>query len=135
MYTTYDPKTGRIVNVISDRRLADGLPCIPGTYLASDYYVRNNRPYKYPARPGPGSWRWDVTDEVWLFDAEQTAHQIRQLRDQALARVDRVNPMWYESIGQQRQEQLQAYRQALLDITDQPGFPRQVQWPVRPEWL
>jgi hypothetical protein len=49
--------------------------------------------------------------------------------------VDRVNPIWYVSLGVEQQVALQEYRQALLSVPQQPGFPESVTWPTRPPWL
>jgi pyruvate,orthophosphate dikinase len=37
--------------------------------------------------------------------------------------------------GVERQVALQEYRQALLAVPQQPGFPDQVIWPTKPSWL
>lgn len=135
MWTSYDTNTGLIMSVITDRSTAGGRPTIAGCWSASEYYVKNNRAYRYPARPGAGAWQWDLATETWQFDAAKTARDLRALRDRALAGVDRVNPMWWASLSPERQTQLQAYRQALLDLPQQPGWPMEVIWPERPRWL
>jgi hypothetical protein len=35
----------------------------------------------------------------------------------------------------EQQQQLQTYRQALLDVPQQAGFPDTIEWPEKPEWL
>jgi hypothetical protein len=49
--------------------------------------------------------------------------------------VDAITAVWYNSLGQQQQAELQAYRQALLAVPQQAGFPLQVEWPPKPVWL
>jgi len=47
--------------------------------------------------------------------------------------VDSVNPIRWESLTQQQKDDLISYRQALLDIPQQVGFPTSITWPIPPE--
>jgi hypothetical protein len=49
--------------------------------------------------------------------------------------IDRINPIWYASLNTDQQQQLIEYRQALLAVPQQSGFPETVTWPVKPTWL
>ena len=66
---------------------------------------------------------------------EVTVSHVRHDRDQLLQAVDRVNPIWYSSLSDQQQLELQTYRQELLDVPMQAGFPIDVVWPAKPTWL
>jgi hypothetical protein len=60
----------------------------------------------------------------------------RQARDLTLNQtVDRVNPVWYASLTDSQRAELASYRQALLDVTQQQGFPDSINWPEKPSWL
>jgi len=135
MWTSYDTLTGKILATMTDRKSAGKNAVIAGSWSASKYYIKANRAWPYPPKPGAGTWQWDLATETWQFDAEKTARELRASRDRALESVDRVNPMWWASLSPERQTQLQAYRQALLDLPQQPGWPMQVIWPERPRWL
>jgi hypothetical protein len=63
------------------------------------------------------------------------ADQTRLVRNQLLAAVDRINPVWWNSLTPQQQQELIVYRQALLDVPQQSGFPTAVSWPAKPAWL
>jgi hypothetical protein len=63
------------------------------------------------------------------------ADQTRLVRNQLLVAVDRVNPVWWNSLTPQQQQELIVYRQALLDVPQQTGFPTDVSWPSKPSWL
>ena len=69
------------------------------------------------------------------LDASAAA-QIRMERDNILATV--VDPIvsnnlrWAE-MTTEKQAEWAAYRTALLDITDQAGFPTDITWPTKPE--
>jgi len=59
----------------------------------------------------------------------------RALRNKLLQEhVDAVNPIRYEFLTDQQRQQLRDYRQALLDLPQQPGWPA-VAWPTKPDWL
>ena len=135
MFTTYDARTGQIISNITSANLAGGLPIIPGQYAASTYYIRNGQAHPYPPVPGPGYWKWDNQSLSWQYDYSEANTALRRLRDRALESVDRVNPMWWTSLTDEKRSQLQAYRQALLDLPQQPGWPSEVVWPTRPTWL
>jgi hypothetical protein len=47
--------------------------------------------------------------------------------------VDSVNPIRWESLTQQQKDELIAYRQELLDIPQQVGFPVTIIWPDPPQ--
>ena len=60
---------------------------------------------------------------------------IRNLRNTLLAQVDRVNPVWYANLSDEQRNELGAYRAALLEVPQQPGFPDTISWPSKPSWL
>ena len=67
---------------------------------------------------------------------EITKDAVRYLRDQKLKReVDPIvsNPLRWGSLNDAEQLAFTVYRQNLLDITEQEGFPHNVVWPTKPE--
>ena len=68
------------------------------------------------------------------LDAEAAA-AVRAQRDFILAtEVDPIvsNPLRWADLTTEQQNAWSAYRTALLDITDQAGFPHSVTWPTKP---
>lgn len=83
-------------------------------------------------------------------DVDGAADIARKIRDKMLAEtdnkcaLDRVLPeapestifsgwiTWLRSLAQVRSNAWGIYRQALRDITDQPGFPLNIEWPQSP---
>lgn len=59
---------------------------------------------------------------------EQLASRVRMRRDSMISRTDFYVQPDYPS-DPEGLEAVKAYRQALRDITEQSGFPRNVQWP------
>ena len=69
------------------------------------------------------------------LDAEAAAW-VRNERDYRLATdVDPIvsNPLRWGSLSDEQQLAFTVYRQNLLDITEQEGFPHNVVWPTKPE--
>lgn len=90
-----------------------------------------------PVMPGPGysynGSEWVPPTQEWLDT--QAAKFVRATRDTKLRReVDPVvtNPLRWADLSQEKQTEWSNYRKALLDITDQAGFPHEVVWPVKP---
>jgi hypothetical protein len=47
--------------------------------------------------------------------------------------VDRINAVRWNSMTQEQRDAWTQYRQDLLDVPSQPGFPRNIIWPTKPE--
>jgi len=64
---------------------------------------------------------------------EQLAEQARTTRNQLLAESDWTQlPDARAAMGAEKASEWDNYRQALRDITDQPGYPSEIIWPVKP---
>lgn len=68
------------------------------------------------------------------LDAE-AAQEIRNVRNSLLSRMDAVvsNPLRWSDFTEEQQQAWTDYRQALLDVPQQDGFPHDVTWPEKPE--
>lgn len=63
----------------------------------------------------------------------ELATSVRARRDELLRmNVDSMNPMRWASMSEAQQSAWMEYRQALLDVPAQDGFPNVV-WPIKPE--
>lgn len=61
---------------------------------------------------------------------------LRDLRDKTLKDdIDAINPIRYESLTDSQRTELKAYRQELLDVPQQSGWPTNVSWPTKPTWM
>jgi hypothetical protein len=76
----------------------------------------------------------DIVDDTSI-DINLLKIRMRAERDRWLSTVDRVNPIWYNTLTEEERNQLVAYRQALLTVPEQAGFPTQIEWPQKPSWL
>ena len=65
---------------------------------------------------------------------EELAAQARTKRNQFLADSDWTQlPDARNAMGTDKAAEWDTYRQALRDITEQAGFPREIEWPTKPE--
>jgi hypothetical protein len=140
-YTIYEPN-GKITGTYSSsveeyvtQYLADKL-YIEGEY-SNDYYITDGVAVLKPANPSVNELSYDFNYDTkqWELNLPLTEHRIKNTRSILLEAVDRVNPLWYASMSEQQKAELAAYRQALLDITKQPGYPLSIEWPVKPQSL
>jgi hypothetical protein len=79
----------------------------------------------------------DVAAYVPPTQAELDAalsEQLRMERDGLLAEVDAIagNALRWATLSAEQQDAWAVYRQALLDVPQQAGFPNDVVWPVKP---
>jgi hypothetical protein len=140
-YTIYNPTTGQILSTVSgtqEQLIPEGMATIPGEISAQDYYINNGQPIQKSSNPGNlwSRYEYDYATHTWIINPIISDFLSRQYRNQLLQdTIDRVNPVWYNSLTAEEQNQLVAYRQQLLDVPQQAGFPTQVEWPSKPVWL
>lgn len=76
-----------------------------------------------------------------LVDSRPTAttvftQNMRIFRDMLLrTTVDKINGVRMSLLSDTEQSQLKSYRQALLDVPQQAGFPNNINWPTAPSFL
>lgn len=69
-----------------------------------------------------------------FMENDTKASQVREKRMYLLrTEVDAINPMRWETLTTEQQQAWRDYRQALLDVTEQEGFPWTVEWPEPPK--
>jgi len=76
----------------------------------------------------------DQTQLDGVKDTERSnfENKFRVERNSRLIAVDRVNPLWMEQMTQEEIDEVRAYRQALLDVPQQTGYPFGFTWPDLP---
>lgn len=137
IYSTYDPNTGQILSTIFDST-SDIIPlnAITGIYNDQDHYFDLDTKSIQTKGSAPGNnYTWNFVSKSWILDQSQASRDARWKRDQLLSFVDRVNPIWYESLTNDQKQQLQFYRIELLNVPQQLGFPTDILWPTKPTWL
>jgi hypothetical protein len=76
--------------------------------------------------------RW--TGSGWEYPPSVLAVQVRADRDARLLEVDAIagNALRWAALDADRQAAWATYRQALLDVPQQDGFPNDIAWPTKP---
>lgn len=84
----------------------------------------------------------DGSGEVFDFRTteellEQKKVEIRRQRNEKLKELDAFvsNPFRFASFTDEQKAELATYRQALLDVPQQAGFPSEVVWPEKPTFI
>jgi len=86
-----------------------------------------------------GRWveTWRISE---LSDTEkeqvkaEKEQEVRATRDGfLLSKVDSISHIRWSVMAEEQKEAILAYRQALLDVTQQQGFPWEVSWPEPPK--
>jgi hypothetical protein len=137
----YSKQTGEIIYVfngsfsLADQIETDAIGYINATNFEGDpdaHYIENGS-IKYRGDRPTFDHKWNGA--TWELDvAMQTTrltYKVRKERDERLAASDWVVAK-YTELGTGIPAQWTAYRQALRDIPQQPGFPVEVQWPNEP---
>ena len=95
-------------------------------------YISNGVLVDLPAKPD-GEYDFDYANKTWVANTERASVIAYAKRDQLLRDgPDRISPVWWASMTTADQLAWMQYRQDLLDIPQQPGFPMNVVYPVRP---
>jgi hypothetical protein len=104
--------------------------------------VEQFTPYKNdvelaPRHDGAIGWKWngdgwDILEPEVSYD--QKCEAMRVARNRALKRVvDKYTPIRWATLTSEQQQKILEYRQALLDIPQQEGFPYNINWPTVPQ--
>lgn len=102
-----------------------------------EQYVSVNKDHVLaPDHSGEIGWTWNGSSWVLpesLVTDEELINKARVKREQLLRlNVDSINPMRWNEMSQVEKNNWTVYRQQLLDIPQQPGFPRTITWPQKP---
>lgn len=76
-----------------------------------------------------------VKNVPYEYTLEELTERVRAVRDSKLSATDKYFLPDYPEVTPEVLEQIKVYRQALRDIPEQSGFPKNVQWPVEPQFL
>ena len=73
--------------------------------------------------------KWQVSQ----LDQTTAEANIRNKRDSLIEEeIDKINGIWWEQMDETKKQEWIDYRQNLLDIPQQTGFPYNVNWPNKP---
>lgn len=116
------------VTPVEDATVIVGLHADPSTNV----YYENGAIVAMPPKPSLNH-KFDYETKQWVFDTENAIQKALAERDRLLAEgPDRISPLWWNSMTEQEQQSWTKYRQDLLDITTQQGYPESIIWPTKP---
>ena len=140
-YTVFNSNSGEII-ITGTAQQEEDVAALLSTgqeylleYSTQNQYVSFGAIVSMPPKPSDDH-RFDYATKTWVIDTQGVAARAMVKRNQLLAEgPDRVNPMWWASMSAAEQSDVTAYRQALLDAPQQPGYPLQIDWPPLPAVL
>ena len=105
---------------------------IPPNIVPEKYYIEGGVFKKLVDKPGD-FFNLNRQTKGWELDEPHLIQYLKDKRDTLLRdTVDRINPIWWECMGETQKQSWISYRQALLDISLQEGYPVNVVWPIPP---
>jgi hypothetical protein len=142
IYTIYNSTTGQILSTVDIseseiNNIAGNNSYIEGQINSNLYYINDGLPVEKSINPSTPEliYDYDYNLKQWQLIIDNRHDMSRQQRNNQLSLIDRVNPIRYASLTTDEQQELIAYRQALLDVPQQSGFPSDITWPAKPTWL
>lgn len=111
--------------------------------ILSEKDLENFIPYKdgielAPQHDGEIGWTWGGSE--WIqppepeIPEEELASSVRASRDSLLlSYIDTMNPIRWETMNEEQKNAWRTYRQELLDVPQQSGFPQNIIWPIKPD--
>ena len=109
----------------------DGEYLLEALYTGNQYVV-DGELVDMPPQPSE-DYVFDYQNKAWVFDSFSASQKAYALRNQLLNDgPDRISPMWWSSMTIEQQQAWSQYRQDLLDVPNQSGFPADIVWPVLP---
>lgn len=109
---------------IPGAQVVEGIAVVGVHYRGDDGQVR-----EIPPKPG-AAYRFDYDKKQWEQDAALAETQAKATRNDLLAGSD-----WTQlpDVPLDTKAAWAEYRQALRDITEQPGYPFDIVWPTPPQ--
>jgi hypothetical protein len=135
-YTIYNQTTGQISRIVQTNEIELQLQAdesyIQGSYNDLTYYIADREPVEISEKPSPYS-EFNYTNKQWELNPTLAIRDVKSKRQKLLEASDWTDTLSAKNrLGDNLYNQWQTYRQALRDITTQPGYPTNVVWPTQP---
>ena len=133
--SVFDITSGRILRTVQTHVGMAGLQVngqnedwIAGSFADDKFYVESFAAVAMPPKPSPHH-TFNYTTKQWVLNVEALTASILAQRAQLLQASD-----WTQlpDVPLATKEAWATYRQELRDITEHPGYPLEVVWPVAP---
>ena len=128
MFTIYDSFNGRIKRTSLVPDVGQGEGALQGAFSEETHYVKHGEAIELPPKMSNEPF-FDYLLERWVDVVGVDPRKILEQRFRLLSDSD-----WTQmpDVPLETKAQWAEYRQALRDITLQPGYPINVVWPVKP---
>ena len=105
---------------------------VPFTANLTDQYEHTRKIFNECVE---GKWGSIAEFVPYVPTTEEIAANARGQRNDLLQQLDSIvgNPLRWASFSTDQQTELSNYRQALLDVPQQAGFPNTINWATKPE--
>ena len=102
---------------------------VDGLVDADMLYIKDGVLLKKPEKPSE-IYEWDAQNFTWVPNQRLAIFIVKNKRNQLLQESD-----WTQlaDIPQETKDRWEPYRQALRDVTTQPGYPLEIVWPTPPQ--
>lgn len=106
----------------------DGALISKGKAIIGKQYFDNGNIFDIPAKPSQYHV-FDYDKKKWIQDSQLAENEVKTIRNKLLFNSD-----WTQlpDVSIQTKQAWTEYRQALRDITTQPGYPFDIVWPQAP---
>lgn len=114
------------------KAFTSGRQFIDGFFKASEFYVADGVAVEKPPKPGE-AYVWDCVSNKWTLEFSTADAYAREKRSRLLQLSDWTDTASAPArMGQPLYDAWQSYRQGLRDVTKQPEYPFQINWPSAP---
>ena len=126
----YDPQTGKLLTFTKEASRLN-----PNTFSVIELNELPGLTTNDPVDFQKGGY-FILDGKLTYVEKENAEYAFEARRNRAalLKRFDSIvsNPLRWEGLSTEKKEALKEYRQALLDISKQEGFPKTIAWPQEP---
>ena len=126
-------QTGVTMEELTEGDIPDGCGVYYGQVNPTTQYhsITSDVAVDMPDKPG-ADYRFDFTTYTWVEDLTQVRNTALARRYKLLADSDWTDTASAQTRLGEAYAAWQTYRQALRDITAQPGYPTAITWPMKP---
>jgi hypothetical protein len=145
MKYAYLDSWGKLTSVVdtgASDTLPDGAIALPNSVnfqnaLNYGYDIAQQKFVELDESQRPSAFHvFDFLGRKWVYLSEQHQAVMRDERNRRLLDLDMYvcNPLRWNAMSDQHKQMIVLYRQKLLDVPQQDGFPQNIDWPIFPDF-
>lgn len=124
------------MDMVGDRRMTINLIALQKVYNTEEIVVKNGTYFQLNGQGLDDEWQTlDVltSEQKQIYDQGVIDYDGDQVRIKRNAKLSQTDWTQSEDIPQEIRDLWKPYRQALRDVSSQPGFPYDITWPIPPQ--